>query len=126
MRYLAAWLVVCVALVFWSAGVWVLHVFANWSLVNVGTLLNPAQMAGQLAIPAWISVWIPAELVSNIQTTAAAVVPWLQSMLSGVPLTSDWLGIAAWIVWALGAVALVLLGIGLHAALWFAAKAARR
>jgi hypothetical protein len=126
MRYLAVWLVVGAGLAFWSLGVWLLHAFGIWSLTHVGALWNPAQMAGQTALPAWIAVWIPADLLGNIQVTAAAVLPWLQSLLAGVPLTTGWLDIAAWIVWALGAVALVFLGAGLHAVLWFAAKAARR
>jgi hypothetical protein len=83
-------------------------------------------MTGSLALPAWIAVWIPADLLGNIQVTAAAVVPWLQSVLSGVSLSAGWLGLVSWVVWALGAVALFLLGAVLHAAVWFAAKAARR
>ncbi|MGE4240333.1 hypothetical protein [Ramlibacter sp.] len=116
MFYALSWFVVISLLALWSLTAWALHALAVWTVSNAGALSG----AGTLSLPAWLSPWVPPELVQAVTQAMAALGPWVDSLLQAAPALAGGLTVATWVVWGIGSVLLVLLGVGLHLliALW--------
>ncbi|MES2942082.1 MAG: hypothetical protein V4772_04335, partial [Pseudomonadota bacterium] len=54
----------------------------------------------------------------------AALLPWLESILSALPSLAGWLAPLAWIVWALGFLLLAICALALHALISMARRKA--
>ena len=102
-------------LALWSTCVWALHVIAQWSFASMGTLAGQSSPTQSLPVPAWLEMWIPAGLMLDIKSTAAAVSPWIESAMSALPSLAGWLTPLAWMVWGVGFVLLALGAAALHA-----------
>ena len=120
MVYALAWFAIAALLALWSLSAWALHAAAVWTVANAGALSGAAAGVGGIAVPAWLAPWVPAELVQAATQLVAALGPWVDSLLQSAPALASGLTVAAWVLWALGAVVLLLLGAGLHllVALW--------
>ncbi len=114
MLYVISWGLALLLLTLWSTFVWVLHALALWSFASVGVLAGQSQ-AERLPVPAWLEIWIPAGLMLDIKTTAAAVLPWIESAMSALPSLAGWMAPVAWTVWGIGFVLLALGAVALHA-----------
>jgi len=120
MFYALSWFVVVSLLGLWSLAAWALHAVAVWTVSNAGALSGAASGAGTLSLPGWLSPWVPPELVQAITQSMAALGPWVDSLLQAAPALAGGLTVVTWVVWGIGSVLLVLLGVGLHVliALW--------
>lgn len=104
-----SWVVVGLLLVLWSIFVW------------VGQLLLTALLGGASHLPtkdlgvpeAWTS-WLPQALSEWMTATLEAAQPWLQTVVDQMPVLAGGIEVLAWVLWALGALLLVLAGGAAH------------
>lgn len=124
MLHAISWFLALALLLIWTACVWVLHSLAVWSLTGVGAMVGQSQQIDRLTVPGWIEVWIPSDLILTFKTTAANVLPWIESALSVLPSVGAWLSPLAWIVWGVGLVILMVGAAALHALISVTRRAA--
>lgn len=124
MLHAISWFLALALLLIWTACVWVLHSLAVWSLTGVGAMVGQSQQIDRLTVPGWIDVWIPSDLILTFKTTAANVLPWIESALSVLPSVGVWLTPLAWIVWGVGLVILMIGAAALHALISVTRRAA--
>lgn len=115
MFYTMTWVLMALLLALWSVAAWVLHALAQWSVIQSGTLAGlPAQLD---TLPSTLSApnWLP--LLPGAHEFWAALLtsfnPLFESLLAFAPALLALLVPAIWLVWAIGAVLLVALGLGL-------------
>ena len=121
MLYALSWSVVALLFAAWSFAVWALHALGTWVLTRVSGRDTGEVSGGALpALPDWLMAWVPAEWAQGLQSGLALLGPLAQQLLEAMPAVAGALTLAAWVVWALGAVVLAILGAALHglAALW--------
>ncbi|MFM2120245.1 MAG: hypothetical protein RL722_1713 [Pseudomonadota bacterium] len=114
MVYALLWLGVLSLLALWSLAAWAMHALAVWSLAQAGALSGAASGVGTLPVPGWMPPWVPLELVQAVSQWLATLGPWLDSLLQAAPSLAGGLTVAAWAVWGLGSLLLLLLGAGLN------------
>ncbi len=113
MLYTLTWLLMALLLALWSAAAWVLHTLAQWSGTQAGGMAGlPAQL-GTLPAPDWLSPLLPLGAQESWSAVLTSFTPLLESLLAFAPALLTLLVPAIWLVWAIGAVLLVALGIGL-------------
>ena len=68
----------------------------------------------------WLAPWVPPEAAQWVSQFMAGVAPFVDSLLQAAPALADGLTVATWVIWGMGSILLVLLGVGLHLliALW--------
>ena len=120
MFYAISWFFVVVLLALWSLAAWALHAAAVWAVSNAGTLTGAASDAGTITVPDWLAPWVPPEAAQWVSQVMAGVAPFVDSLLQAAPALADGLTVATWVIWGMGSILLVLLGVGLHLliALW--------
>ncbi len=120
MFYALSWFAVFSLLALWSLAAWALHVVAVWTVSNAGALAGATPGLGGIALPDWLAPWVPAELVQAMAQLVAGFGPVIDTMMQALPALSGGLTVLAWVVWAIGAALLLLLGAVLHGliALW--------
>lgn len=120
MFHALSWLVVATLLALWSLATWALHAVAVWAVSNAGALSGAASGAGTLALPDWLSSWVPPAFVQSATQWMASFGPLVDSLLQAAPALAGGLTVATWVVWGIGTVLLLLLGAGVHLliALW--------
>ena len=114
MHYAIVWFVVVALLSLWSLAPWALHSVAVWTVANAGALGAGAGFGG-LGMPEWLALWLPPEAAQAFNALLASLEPAVQFLLQAAPALAGWLSLAAWVVWAIGSVLLVVLGVGAHA-----------
>lgn len=114
MLYAIVWFVVVALLSLWSLATWALHTVAVWTVSNAGALGAGAGFGG-LRLPEWLAPWLPPEAVHVFSALLASVAPAVQTLLQATPALASGLSLAVWVVWAIGAVLLVVLGAAAHA-----------
>ena len=113
MFYTITWLLMALLLALWSVAAWVLHALVQWTGTESGALSGlPAQM-GTLPAPQWLSLWLPLGAQDSWNAALTSFNPLFESLLAFAPALLALLVPAIWLVWALGAVLLVALGLGL-------------
>ena len=111
MFYALNWFVVVGLFMLWSLAAWAFHSLAVWTVANAGVLSGGAGALGALQVPGWLAIWIPAEYASSLNAIAAYLAPVVQAVVEWAPSLAGGVLTAVWIVWAIGAVLLVLLGL---------------
>lgn len=106
MLYSLVWAVTGGLLAIWSTGVWVLHALLVWSMSGLGALADQTHRLESVAVPAWLAPWLPPEWLLSVKSAAMGLLPWLESALSALPSAASWLSPLAWVVWAIGLLAL--------------------
>jgi hypothetical protein len=114
MFYLLSWFVVFILLALWSLAAWAFHALAVWAVSNAGALTGATVGVGGLQLPAWLSPWVPPEIVQAVTALFSGLAPAVDGLLQSVPALAGGLSVATWIIWGIGGVLLVLLGAGLH------------
>jgi hypothetical protein len=109
MFYTITWLLMALLLALWSVAAWVLHALAQWSGLHAGALSGLPQQLGTLPAPDWLTP----VMQESWSALLASFNPLFESVLAFAPALLTLLMPAIWLVWALGAVLLVALGIGL-------------
>jgi hypothetical protein len=115
-----SWFVVATLLALWSLVTWALHAVAVWAVSNAGALSGAASGAGTLALPDWLSSWVPPAFVQAMTQWMASLGLLVDRLLHAAPALAGGLTVATWVVWGTGAVLLLLLCAGVHlpTALW--------
>ena len=108
------WFVVLSLLALWSLTAWALHAFAVWTVSNAGALSGVASGVGAVRLPEWLAAWVPPGLATSMNEWLAGLAPLVESLLQAAPALSGGLTVAAWVVWGIGSVLLVLCGAGMH------------
>lgn len=126
MLFYISWFSVLALLAFWSLSVWVTHALVAWSMSGVGTLAGQPLSTEGLAMPESIALWVPADVINAVKSTAAMAAPFFETALAALPSVAGWLAPLAWGVWGLGALVLVVIGAVLHAIIFMTRKAASR
>ncbi len=114
MFYALSWFVVLALFALWSLAVWALHGLAAWAVSGAGALSGAASAGGVFALPDGWARWLPPELVQAAGAWVADLGPVVDSLLQAAPALAGALAVAAWVVWTLGGLLLLLLGAGLH------------
>nr|WP_297350723.1 hypothetical protein [uncultured Caldimonas sp.] len=114
MFYALSWFVVITLLALWSITAWVLHAVTIWTLTNAPALSGATSAIEAVRLPDWLAPWLPTEVAQALASTLAGLGPVIESMLQAVPALAGGVTVAAWVIWALGSVVLVLLGVGVH------------
>lgn len=114
MFYALSWFAVVSLLALWSLAAWALHAVAVWTVSSAGALTGAASGVGSMALPDWLAPWVPAELVQAMTQLAAGLGPLVDGLLQAAPMLAGGLTVVTWVVWAIGGVLLVLLGVALH------------
>lgn len=120
MVYALIWLVIVALLALWSLAAWALHAVAIWAVSNAGAFSGAASGLGTIALPEWLSPWLPPELVQAVAALAVSLAPVIEQLLQAAPVLAGALTVAAWGLWGVGSLLLLLLGGGLHflVAMW--------
>lgn len=109
-----SWSAVFILLALWSLASWAFHSIATWTLANAGALAGGPAAIGAMSVPAWLAPWIPPELTLAWTATLSAISPAIESAFAFAPALGGGLSIAVWVIWGLGAAALVILGMVCH------------
>ena len=120
-----AWFVVLALLAAWSMSVWLLHSIAVWSTTGAGSLVAQSKQIDGLALPNWVGVWVPPELMLALKSSVSTVLPFVESALGALPTATAWLSPLAWIVWGFGALLLLAVGAVINVAMSMMRKRAR-
>lgn len=110
MWHVVVWVPVLVLLGAWSLLCWAAHALItgpDWSQA-------PSAWLGwleQWQIPVWLSLWLPMEAITALKSAITAWGPQLQDWLAGTPDLLGWLTPALWLVWGLGGLGLVMMGV---------------
>ncbi len=110
MLYALNWFVVVSLFIVWSLAAWAFHSIAAWAVANAGTLAGGAGSIEALQLPAWLAPWVPSEYASSLNLMIASLTPAIEAVLGWAPAIAGSLSIAAWTVWAIGAVLLIVSG----------------
>ena len=111
MFHLLNWFVVFSLLAMWSLAAWAFHAIAVWTLANAGVLASGSGSIEGLRVPQWLAPWIPSELALALTSMASALKPAVDSLLGWAPSLAGGLSVAVWVVWVIGGVLLVVLGV---------------
>ena len=111
MFYALSWFVVFSLVALWSLAAWAFHAATAWSLSNAGVLAGGGAMASEgLRLPAWLAPWVPPEFAHALSSAMMAFAPAIDTVLGWAPALAGGLSVAVWVVWAIGSVALIMLG----------------
>ena len=125
MLYSVLWAVLLVLLAIWSAGVWMLHALLVWSISGAGVLAGQAQRLESVAVPDWLSAWLPPEWLLTFKTALSSLLPWFESGLAMLPSAAGWLSPLAWVMWAIGLLVLASVAAVGHELIWATHRTAR-
>jgi hypothetical protein len=113
--YALSWIAVFGLLALWSLGAWALNAVAVWSAANAGALAGKAGALETLNLPAWLAPWMPEQALPAVKSLAAALIPMVDSLLAFAPSLAGGLTLAIWLLWGLGTLGLLVLGVIAHA-----------
>lgn len=115
MFYAISWFFALTLLGLWSVACWGVHAVAVWAVSGAGTLASsgPA-VVDQVVLPDWTAVWLPPALAQEFGGMIASIGPIIQAALESVPALSGAISLLAWVIWVLGALALLALAVGAH------------
>lgn len=115
MAFLVGWVLVLLLLALWSSVVWAAQSLLAALLSHAGGL-----SAGDWSLPDSLRDWLPKAVSDWLVSTVETLTPQLQSLAGALPSLSGGVTALAWVVWALGALMLLVLGMAIHVgvALW--------
>lgn len=118
------WIVFTVLAAMWTGATVIAVKLSEWVAATVasGQISDAIAAAGQWPVPAWLAPWIDTGVVAAIQQSVLAVVQWLTPMLPSAAGALGWVPPLLWTLWGLGAVALLVIAIGLH---WLTGRGTR-
>jgi hypothetical protein len=110
-RYAIGWSVVLILLALWSLAAWAFHSIATWTISSAGAQAGASSAVEGLNAPAWLAPWIPPELALAFTSTLSTLGPAIEAALDQAPALAGGLSVAVWMVWGIGSVLLVVLGL---------------
>lgn len=120
MVIVAGWVLVLLLLALWSGLVWSGEALLVAVLSHAGTLSS-----GDWSLPAALADWLPVPVAEWMAGTLENLTPQLQSLVGALPWLSGGVTALAWMVWSVGALLLLGLGLAVHVAFALWRKSAR-
>jgi hypothetical protein len=80
---------------------------------GAGVLQNMGQGAN-VALPAWLGVWIPSVWLTPLSESAGVVLAGMVQVLPWLAALVGWLAPVIWVMWFIGMLFLLALAVGLH------------
>jgi hypothetical protein len=119
MVLLVGWVLVLLLLALWSGLVMAAHALLVAMLSHAGTL-----GMSEWSLPESLTAWLPTPLGEWLVSTIETLTPQLQSLAGLLPSLSGGATVLAWVVWAVGALMLLGVGLAVHVAiaLWRKSK----
>lgn len=114
MFYAITWFLSFMLLALWSLACWGAHAVTVWAVGSAGALGGGTAAMDAVLLPESLKVWIPPQLAQELGGVIAAVGGVLQAALATVPALSGAVSVLAWVIWGLGALALLALAVGAH------------
>jgi hypothetical protein len=111
MFYAFSWVAVLSLLALWSLSAWAFHAITAWTVANAGSLAGGAGADEGWRMPDWLAPWMPAEFALALKSMAAALMPAIDAVLAWAPALAGGLSVVVWVVWGLGSVLLIVLGL---------------
>lgn len=105
------WTLVVGLMLTWSLVAWAFHAVATWATAQSGALAGSTEAMQALSMPARLVPWLPTEWWSAGTAVLMDFAPLLDSLLAAMPSLSGPLSILVWVLWAVGAFFIVLLGV---------------
>ena len=119
MVIVAGWVLVLLLLALWSGLVWSGQALLAATLSQAGAL-----GMGDWGLPAQLAAWLPVPVAEWLAATLENLTPQLQALAGTLPWMADGVTVLAWVVWSIGALPLLGLGLAVHVAiaLWRKSK----
>jgi hypothetical protein len=120
MLYAVNWFVVLSLLALWSLAAWAFHAVTAWTVSNAGVLAGASGATEGLRMPDWLAAWVPPEFALALNSLVSTFAPAMEAVLEWAPALAGGLSVVVWVIWAIGSVLLIFLGLvvtGLIAAL---------
>ena len=114
MFYALCWFAVIALLALWSLAAWALHAAVVWTVSNAGALSGTVSGASTTALKDWLAPWMPPEVARWVAQAVEGLAPLISSVLQAAPALAGVVTVATWVVWGIGSLLLMLLGIGVH------------
>ena len=108
MLHAIVWSLLFALLALWSLVAWSLHALVAWAAANAGGV---AAGAAATQAPGWLAPWIPAEVAALVTSLQSVLGPLVDGVLSTAPALAGLASVAIWVVWAVGALLIVVLGL---------------
>lgn len=115
MVIVAGWVLVLLLLAMWSGLVWSGEALLAAALSHAGNLGS-----GDWSLPEALTAWLPVPVAEWLAGTLETLTPQLQALVGTLPWLSGGVTVLAWVVWGLGALCLLGIGVAIHVgvALW--------
>ncbi|PTT92590.1 hypothetical protein DBR42_01640 [Pelomonas sp. HMWF004] len=112
---LIGWALVLLLLALWSVLVMAAQALLSAALTHAGALGS-----GDWALPEVLTAWLPVPMAEWLAGTVETLTPQLQWLAGLLPSLAGATTLLAWVVWGLGALLLLLVGVAGHVAvaLW--------
>jgi hypothetical protein len=113
------WALVAFAALAWTGGAWVAAGLTEWGAQALasGAAMEAGRAAAQWPVPPWVELWIDPAWVAAAQESVRWTLDALGHLLPAVGSVGPWLVAAVWVLWAVGMVGGLLIGVLGHLAL---------
>lgn len=112
MAFLVGWMLVLLLMALWSGLVVAVHSFLVGLLAHAGSVGT-----GGWELPNALRDWLPTFIADWLVATVETLTPQLQALIGALPWLSGGVTVLAWVVWTLGALMLLVLGLAIHVAI---------
>ncbi|WP_457420531.1 hypothetical protein [Roseateles sp. P5_E7] len=109
MVIVAGWLLVLLLLALWSGLVWSGEALLAAALSHAGNLGS-----ADWSLPEALTAWLPVPVAEWLAGTLETLTPQLQALVGTLPWLSGGVTVLAWVVWSLGALCLLGIGVAIH------------
>jgi hypothetical protein len=92
---------------------------SNWAMGLLGNGTALSDQVAELNVPAWVSLWVPPELLAAIQGTVTGTLTMVGPWLPSPDALGSLMSVLVWVTWGVGALLLLALAVGAH---WFSSS----
>jgi hypothetical protein len=92
---------------------------SDWAMGLLGNGTALSDQVAALNVPAWVSLWVPPELLAAIQGTVTGTLTMVGTWLPSPDTPGSLMSVLVWGVWGLGVLLLLALAVGAH---WFSGR----
>ncbi|MCR5882286.1 hypothetical protein LRS03_05190 [Rhizobacter sp. J219] len=111
----AIWVLFTVLLVVWSGVVGIAVAVTRWAAQTLEDSASGKDLPASMSeLPAWLTVWIPEDVLPGLQALLHGAAQLIESSLPWVGAAVGWLVPLIWIGWFLVALALLLVAVFCH------------
>lgn len=126
MFYAISWTVTLLLLAVWSLTAWALQVVGTWVLSNTGALTDATRSWSDFGLPGWLQPWVPQELLEGLTSVLLGLGGAVEGLLQFAPALAGGLSVAIWVVWGVGSLLLLLLGLAAHLLIGYGLRQSRQ